>query len=217
MSTSGAAFCWGNNSYGQLGDGSNARRLHPVRVSGGNFRQVSTGTFHSCGIGEDGQAYCWGGNTAGQVGDGSTDDRRLPTAVRGARSWIDIDAGLLHTCGVTTTNEAYCWGFNDQGQLGIGTKGFSQTRVVPKLVLGREVLQVGGPGWGVQLRPRRPRGRVVLGRQHRRSAGRRHHQRAAHPVAVMGNKKWDLLAAGYDQTCGVARTGRVVLGGQSVG
>ena len=55
MSTTGAAFCRGDNSYGQLGDGTLQTRLRPVRVSGGNFRQLSTGTFHSCGIGADGR------------------------------------------------------------------------------------------------------------------------------------------------------------------
>ena len=79
VSTSGTAFCWGNNAYGQLGDGTDRSHRRPVRVSGGGFRQLSTGTFHTCGIGADGLAYCWGNNSGGQLGDGSTDDRRLPT------------------------------------------------------------------------------------------------------------------------------------------
>jgi hypothetical protein len=73
LTASGSAFCWGLNSWGELGDGTTTRRTTPVAVSGGlSFTAVSAGTFsHTCGLTASGSAYCWGRNSWGQLGDGS--------------------------------------------------------------------------------------------------------------------------------------------------
>jgi alpha-tubulin suppressor-like RCC1 family protein len=77
----GRVFCWGHNSYGQLGDGSATDRLTPVRVIGlTNAVQVTGGGGHSCGIRPNGRAYCWGWNAFGQIGAGANTNRW--TAVR---------------------------------------------------------------------------------------------------------------------------------------
>jgi alpha-tubulin suppressor-like RCC1 family protein len=80
------AFCWGNNFYGQLGDGTTTTRLTPVRVVGGlPFRQVSAGGVHTCGVTTSDLAYCWGyNNFFGALGDGTLINRRRPTPVAGA-------------------------------------------------------------------------------------------------------------------------------------
>jgi alpha-tubulin suppressor-like RCC1 family protein len=127
--------------------------------------------------------------------------------VRGSRSWIDIDAGLLHTCGVTTTNEAFCWGFNDQGQLGIGTKGFSQTRVVPKLVLGGKSFKAVALGGEFSCGLTTAGAAWCWGGNTGGQLGDGTTTERLTPAAVKGNKKWDLIAAGYDQACGVASNG----------
>ena len=83
--TSGAAYCWGYNAFGQLGDGTHATRLVPTPVVGGlTFTAVRAGVEaeagHACGVTPGGAAYCWGGNL-GAIGDGTTTDRLVPTLV----------------------------------------------------------------------------------------------------------------------------------------
>src|SRR6266513_5085228 len=66
-----AAYCWGDNTHGQLGTGSTANSGRPVAVAGG-FRcsGLTAGNFHSCGLTSAGTALCWGDDTYGQLGTG---------------------------------------------------------------------------------------------------------------------------------------------------
>ena len=72
LTSAGAAFCWGGNDYGQLGDGTTTNQTTPVAVMGGLiFTSVTAGGSHSCGLTSVGAAYCWGFNTSGNLGDGT--------------------------------------------------------------------------------------------------------------------------------------------------
>jgi alpha-tubulin suppressor-like RCC1 family protein len=121
---SGAAYCWGENTFGALGDGSTTPRATPVPVSGGLvFTALKAGGFigHTCGLTDGGSGYCWGENERGQVGDGSTTDRLSPSPVAGGLLFADLDAGFRHTCARTTSDVLYCWGSGAAGQLGINS------------------------------------------------------------------------------------------------
>jgi alpha-tubulin suppressor-like RCC1 family protein len=73
VTTAGAAYCWGSNGFGQLGDETRTGRSRPVLVAGGvQFTIVDAGSFHTCGVTAAGVAYCWGANSSGQLGDGTT-------------------------------------------------------------------------------------------------------------------------------------------------
>jgi alpha-tubulin suppressor-like RCC1 family protein len=77
----GAAYCWGQNLQGQLGDGSTTNRSTPVAVTGGHsFRSLYAGGALTCGIATDGREFCWGLNQSGQLGDGTRQSRSTPTA-----------------------------------------------------------------------------------------------------------------------------------------
>ena len=126
VTAAGAAYCWGYNSSGQLGDGTTTDRLTLVLVkapAGVSFDSVTAGRLHTCGVTAAGTAYCWGGNGFGQLGDGSTTNRLTPVLVVAPAgvSFAVVDAGDFHTCGVTAAGTAYCWGGNGIGQLGDGT------------------------------------------------------------------------------------------------
>lgn len=86
LTTGNRAYCWGRNSWGQLGDGTTARRrLTPVAVAGdGYFRDIEAGDTHTWARTGGDAGYCWGGNWDGQLGDGSNIDRSSPTPVAGA-------------------------------------------------------------------------------------------------------------------------------------
>ncbi|HKU61759.1 MAG TPA: hypothetical protein VJQ44_11120 [Gemmatimonadales bacterium] len=138
------AFCWGNNTVGELGIGNNtgpqngrfgAFSAKPVAVlSSLTFRHVTVGDSHSCGATNDNRVFCWGYNRWGQVGDGSGGWIKVkPVRVAGTQQYRQVDAGQYHTCAVTTANRAFCWGKNSFGALGNGTRSSSRA---PKAVSG---------------------------------------------------------------------------------
>jgi hypothetical protein len=135
LTSSNAAYCWGDNAAGQLGDGTMIDRTTPVAVSGGlSFVSISAGYGHTCALTAGGVAYCWGFNSFGQLGDASTSTTQAPVPVSGALTFSAIRAGVLHTCGITSGGVAYCWGLNEDGQLGDGT---TTQRLTPVRVLGQ--------------------------------------------------------------------------------
>ena len=83
LTGNGAAYCWGSNSNGQLGNGTiGGTNSVAAPVGGGlTFVSLSAGGFHTCGVTPDGAIYCWGWNGAGQLGDGTQTDRAVPTRV----------------------------------------------------------------------------------------------------------------------------------------
>src|SRR5439155_1230738 len=94
VTTPGAAYCWGDNSSGQLGDGTitPTSKPSPVAVAGGlDFLAVSAGGPHSCGLTTAHVAYCWGDNSFGELGDGTMTNSPTPVAAGrptpGAGTW----------------------------------------------------------------------------------------------------------------------------------
>jgi len=119
LTAGGAAYCWGRNDEGQIGDGSTTNRSLPVPVGGGlTFASLTMNYLHTCGLTSAGAAYCWGWNVYGQLGDGSSTNRTTPVAVSGGLTFTILVAGGTSTCGITAGGAAYCWGENNQGQLG---------------------------------------------------------------------------------------------------
>lgn len=123
----GNLYCWGDNSYGQLGTGNNSGSSAPLLQTwsqgasiSGTITKVSAGAHHACAIAA-GNLYCWGDNTFGQLGTGSTGGSvKTPTQVGGAISGMrvtEVSAGVNSTCAIANGN-AYCWGSNTSGQLG---------------------------------------------------------------------------------------------------
>ena len=208
VTTSGTAYCWGSNAYGQLGDGTRTDRSKPVAVAGGiRFAAVSAGKYYTCGVSTAGAAYCWGSNLYGVLGDGTEIDRLEPARVAGGISFAAVSAGGFgHTCGVTHAGAAYCWGHNNAGQLGDGT---TADRLNPVAVLGSQryaAISVGethtcgataagaaycwGNGFGGQLGD---------GTTDERSS----------PVRVGGGVRYVAVTAGDFHTCAVSAGGAV--------
>ncbi len=115
--------CWGNNSRGEIGDGTSTQRAIPVTVPLlTNVVELSSGDMHTCARLTDGTLKCWGYNLYGQLGDGTTTQRNTPTVVPGVTGALGFDLGRYHTCTRITGNTALCWGYNTYGGLGDGTK-----------------------------------------------------------------------------------------------
>lgn len=119
---SGAATCWGTNTWGQLGDGTTTTRRTPIQVLGleSGVTAIGAGNNHNCAI-KSGGVQCWGQNY-GKLGDGTTTvSRSTAGPVSGLTSGVaDIALGAYHSCALTS-GVAWCWGHNASGQVGDGT------------------------------------------------------------------------------------------------
>lgn len=126
-------WCWGDNSFGQLGQGSlSAPSPTPLAVRASTeWRAVAVGKGHSCAIekkpvaGSSPQTYtyplyCWGNNVAGQLGVGTTIPLASPTQVGSSEAWLTLSAGDDYSCAIDSDYIGYCWGLNASGQLGNG-------------------------------------------------------------------------------------------------
>ena len=134
LKSNGKAYCWGDNSVGQLGNGSTRSSMTPVAVSGNlRFESISVGWDHACGVTTDNEAYCWGRGRYGRLGNGSSENSMTPVAVSGGLSFEHVDAGMAHTCGITTDGDAYCWGRGEDGILG---RDSVESSLVPVAVAG---------------------------------------------------------------------------------
>lgn len=141
LGNNGRAYCWGDNTNGQIGVGNTNPALIPVLVnlpSGvTSYTSLAVGQGTICGVGNNGLAYCWGTNQYGAVGNGVTSNNTYstPQAVTlpsGVTSFTKVEkGGYFYMCGIANTNNAYCWGYNGYGLLGDGT---TTTRYVPTLV-----------------------------------------------------------------------------------
>lgn len=147
VTSSGGVKCWGENGFGQLGDGTSTDRSTPVDVSelASGILAINLGANHSCALTNGGGIKCWGSNYFGQLGDGSLINRYIPVEVSGLTSGGQaIAAGMNHTCAVLSGGEIWCWGANWYGQLGNGSLTRRSIPVdVSRLASGVQAIQVG--------------------------------------------------------------------------
>lgn len=118
--TNGGVQCWGDNEYGQLGNGTTTSSAFPVNVIGiSSATAVTTGGRFSCALLQGGRVQCWGGNNIYQLGNGTTTQSLTPVYVGSTELFSAIAAGKSHVCGVLLTGSYACWGDNTSGQSGL--------------------------------------------------------------------------------------------------
>ena len=206
----GAAWCWGYNNQGQLGDGTDDSSNVPVRVdTDERFVQLSGGRYFTCGLTAEGAAWCWGDNSRGELGNGETGagsddaDQSTPVAVATDVAFDSIVTGQLHTCGLTAAGEAWCWGAYASGQLG---NGAGEDQAVPvrsaegltfaSLAFGGDTTTCGLTAegaawcWGSNNAGQLGNGEQTNARQ-------------PEPSAVVGGHAFVDIALGTDHTCAI--------------
>lgn len=213
VTTAGAAYCWGDNDVGQLGDDATASSVTPVPVAGEfTFTAVSAGWQKTCGVTTSSAVYCWGiGVSRAGVSGGASS---IPVSVSGGLKFAAVSAGGTHSCGVTTAGAAYCWGDGQLGQRGDGDTSMVNLET-PVPVLGGLTFAEVSAGWqhtcgvtptgvaycwGVDLT-----GDLGIGT----STGPEQCQWGVpypcskSPVAVAGGLNFAAVSTGADLTCGV--------------
>ena len=134
VKANGTIWDWGNNSYGQLGDGTNSFRSTPVQLTSlSGMQSASAGAYHSLGLRSDGTVWAWGYNGFGQLGDGSTSNRNAPVQVSGLTGVVAVSAGYGHSLALRSDGTVWAWGYNNYGQLGNGT---TMNQTTPQQVAG---------------------------------------------------------------------------------
>jgi alpha-tubulin suppressor-like RCC1 family protein len=152
----GQVFATGQNTYGELGDGTTTSKNSPVPV--GLYpntyyaSRIGAGSGFACGLASNaggslekpsGLISCWGRNFYGQLGDGTTTNKSSPVSVYGFKTFTDFSCGSNHVCAIDANDGSmWCWGRGTWGQLGTGAYNISNSS--PVSVLGnRSYISVG--------------------------------------------------------------------------
>jgi alpha-tubulin suppressor-like RCC1 family protein len=138
VASDGTVWAWGNNDYGQLGDGTNISRARGIQVAGlagRTITSVSAGAYHSLAVDSDGTVWAWGDNRYGELGIGTMSGEAFPTQVTGLPGTpiTSVSASAFHSVAVAADGTLWSWGDNRFGELGDGT---STTRTRATQVIG---------------------------------------------------------------------------------
>jgi hypothetical protein len=200
LTQSGAAYCWGWNYTGQVGDSTTTSRVVPTQVLGAPpMTDLALGYNYSCGL-EAAGVRCWGSDwISGYVG----------APVLGT-----LTGGQSHLCGIAPGSQAYCWGWNGEGEVGDSTYA---TRSSPVPVVGSRSFTVmssaGYSSCGIT-----PNGTAFCwGRNLTGQLGDGSFISKPYPVAVSGGLLFSAISVGYYHTCGITTAGLAYCWGQNSG
>ena len=150
----GTVRCWGDNSYGQLGNKTFTNSLVPVTVKGlSGATAIAAGIGHTCALVSGGKVKCWGRNAEGELGNGTNAGPQMcpsgacsnvPVSVTDLSGATAIAAGAGHTCAMRIGAWVQCWGQNNDGQLGDGNYANSTVPVGVTGLSGAIAIAAGG-------------------------------------------------------------------------
>lgn len=199
-------YCWGENAYGFVGDGTWDDRSVPTPVTMPSgvtaFVNIYATYGQACALAADGTAYCWGENFSGQLGVGDILSKNTPMAVNTGAKFKSLVLDTYNTCGITTIDTTYCWG--DRGANG---NGLNQTETSPVLVNGGNVYASIVPGESTFCGLTAQGTAWCWGNNFYGTAGDGTNTNAMSPVLVAGGHTFAKLFGGNDAVCGLTSEG----------
>mgnify|MGYP002645618086 CR=1 FL=1 len=126
IDNNGRLYMWGNNSSGQLGNGTTNDSSTPIKIMD-NIKEINLGGFSSSAITKDGSLYMWGGNWCYQLGNGTNENSLIPIKIMDNVKSVSL--GYEHNALITEDGSLYMWGNNKHGKLGNGTTTDSSTPI----------------------------------------------------------------------------------------
>ena len=121
LKSDGSVWTWGDNSYGQQGNGTDVPNEIPQQVIGlADIVTIGAGEDHILAVNEAGQVYAWGYDIMGAVAGNWTAFNNLPSLVAGISNVKEVDGGRFHAIALTDEGDVYTWGYDTVGQLGNG-------------------------------------------------------------------------------------------------
>ena len=121
LAADGAAWCWGSNVEGQLGDGTRTGRWEPMPVLGGHvFSNIEAESGRACGLDAAAVMQCWGQGRAGFGNGGESVSADLPISAAGELAVSTFAIGFDTQCVVALSGLTWCWGANPEGAIGNG-------------------------------------------------------------------------------------------------
>ncbi len=161
LASDGTVYTWGDNAYGQLGNGNTTSSNVPVAIytsgilASKTIIQVAAGLYYSIALASDGTVYTWGYNIHGQLGNGNNIDNYVPVAVYTSgvltgKTIIQVAAGGYHSIALASDGTVYIWGYNIHGQLGDASNTDSNVPVAVStsgVLAGKKIIQVAAGGY----------------------------------------------------------------------
>ncbi|WP_236644489.1 hypothetical protein [Sorangium cellulosum] len=209
----GSVWCWGRNTWGNLGDGTQQQdRPIPRQVVGlgGEAATVATSISsarsHTCAVLTDGAVACWGAGNSGQLGDGEAMNALSPVRAKELAGATQVAVGGSHTCAVTTSHDLWCWGEGNSGQLGYGDEAdlFEPTVVLDDVASVSAGLSHTCAGMIERMGERLMR---CWGHNESGQLGSGNFQPSSVPVTIAGLTSVAITAAGALHTCAAPATG----------
>lgn len=132
IDSEGHIWTWGENNYGQLGNGTNTNSSRPAKIlPDKTFKEVFSGSDFMVALDTDGNIWTWGNNASGQLGDGTTTQRSTPMQITTGIKFTQVSTGLGSCTAIDEAGNLYVFGNNQYFQL---TDDVNSTRLTPAAV-----------------------------------------------------------------------------------